>query len=55
MSLNEINESELNYEPFMSHYFNQHGVDLYDNVRDEYREKYFKTEKPKLVYDENYN
>ena len=53
LSLNEINESELNYEPFMSHYFNQHGVDLYDNVRDEYREKYFKTEKPKLVYDEN--
>jgi hypothetical protein len=54
LSLNDVDESELNYEPYMAQYFNQHGMDLYDQVRDEYLKKYFKTKKPKLVYDENY-
>ena len=37
----------------MNDYFDENGVDLYDKVRDEFREKYFNTEKPKLVFDES--
>jgi hypothetical protein len=53
LTLDDVDKSEVKHEPWKCHYFNHHGVDLYDQVRDEYREKYFKTEKPTLVYDES--
>ena len=55
LQLSDVNESELNYEENMHYFFNEENtVDLYDKVRDEFRKKYFMTEKPNLVYDENF-
>lgn len=55
LQLSDVNESELDYVENMHDFFNKENTpDLYDKVRDEFRKKYFMTEKPKLVFDENF-
>jgi len=49
----DVDESQITTKLCMNDYFDENGVDLYDKVRDEFREKYFNTEKPKLVFDES--
>jgi hypothetical protein len=53
LSLDDVDESELSYVESMNEYFDESGVDLYDKLRDDFFEKYFLTEKPKLVFDED--
>ena len=53
--LKDVNTSEINYVEHMHDYFDkENSPNLYDKVRDEFRKKYFMTEKPKLMYDDNF-
>ena len=53
LSLEDVDSSHLSYTESMNKYFDENSPDLYDEVRDEFRKKYFMTEKPKLVFDES--
>jgi hypothetical protein len=55
LKLKDVNARELNYVEQMHDYFDkENSPNLYDKVRDEFRKKYFMTEKPKLMYDHNF-
>ena len=52
LKLEDVASSQLSYVDSMNKYFDENGPDLYDEVRNEFRKKYFMTEKPKLVFEE---
>jgi len=55
LSLDDVDLSEVETTENMHEFFDKDNTpDLYDKVRDDFRKKYFMTEKPKLVYDENF-
>lgn len=51
LSIDDVDSSQIITKLCMNDYFNKNGVDLYDKVRGEFREKYFRTPKPEVVYD----
>jgi hypothetical protein len=54
LSLTDVNTEEVSYVECMNKYFDNNKPDLYDKMRDDFRNKYFMTEKPKLIYDDEY-
>ena len=46
LSLEDVDSSHLSYTESMNKYFDENSPDLYDEVRDEFRKKYFMTENP---------
>ena len=54
LSLTDVNTEEVTYVECMNKYFDNNKPDLYDKMRDDFRKKYFMTEKPKLIYDDEY-